>query len=85
MAALVAALSGRLNYGAAGFLVATVLAGTLLGLAAWDLFVGLLATRFAPYLALPKHITLGLPRGIVPFPSPIAFLGGILAGHQIWH
>lgn len=66
IAALVAALSGRSNYGAAGFLVATNLAGTLLGLAAWDLFVGLLATRFAPYLALPEHITLGLPRGIVP-------------------
>jgi hypothetical protein len=85
IAALGLTLSGRSNYGAAGFLAATVLAATLLGLAAWDLFVGLLATRFAPYVALPERITLGLPRSIIPFLSPLAFLGGILVGHQIWH
>lgn len=83
--ALVAAWSGAVDRGTAGFAVGVLLTGTLLGLASWDLFVTLLAMKHAPYLALPERITLRLPPRVVPFLSPAAFLGGVLIGHLVWH
>ena len=83
--AVFATLTGRLYYGTAGFEAGVVLMGTLLGLAVWDLFVTLWAMRGAAYLALPRQITLNLPRRVVPVLSPAAFLIGILIGHQYWH
>ncbi len=82
--AVVMSVTGRLDPGTAGFVAGVVLTGTLLGLATWDLFIGLLALRNAPHLSIPERITLGLPRQVVPFLSPIAFFGGILIGHQFW-
>ena len=78
-------LAGALPYGAAGFFAALIMVGTLLGLAAWDFLVGLLALRNAPHLALPERITLDIPPRAVPYLSPIAFGIGILIGHQYWH
>lgn len=83
--ALVAAWSGAVNYGTAGFAVGVLMTGTLLGLAGWDLFLTLLAAKHAPYLALPERVTLRLPPRVVPVLSPAAFLIGVVIGHQIWH
>ena len=83
--AVVATVTGRLDYGTAGFVAAVILIGTLLGLAGWDLFVGLMAMRGAAYLALPRKLTGELPRWAVPYLSPIAFLIGLLVGHEYWH
>ena|SRR5437867_2972393 len=83
--AIVATVSGRVDYGTAGFGAAVVLTGTLLGLATWDLVVALLARRYAPWLALPEEITLHLPPWIVPYLSPAMFVLGIFIGHQYWH
>ncbi len=83
--AVFATLTGRLDFGSAGFEAGVVLMGTLLGLAVWDLFVTLGAMRYAVYLALPEQITLKLSRRVVPVLSPAAFLIGILIGHQYWH
>jgi hypothetical protein len=82
--AVLLSVTGRLDPGTSGFIAGVVLTGTVLGLATWDLFVGLLAFRNAPHLAIPDQITLGIPRRLVPFLSPIAFFGGILVGHQFW-
>lgn len=82
--AVFASVTGRLDYGTAGFEAGLVLMGTLLGLAVWDLFVSVRAIRDAVYLALPYQITLDLPRRVVPVLSPAAFLIGILIGHQYW-
>ena len=84
LAAVILTVTGRVYYGTAGFGAGVVLTGTLLGLAAWDLCVGLLALRNAVYLALPAQITLSLSRRVVPFLSPVAFFIGILVGHQYW-
>lgn len=73
------------DYAASGFAIAVVLAGTILGLAGWDLFVQAHALRHAPYLALPERISVHLPRRLIPILSPVAFVGGILFGHQFWH
>jgi|ERR1700682_2488292 len=84
VAAVILTATGRVYYGVAGFGAGVVLTGALLGLAAWDLCVGLLARKNAVYLALPARITLKLSRRIVPLLSPVAFFVGILIGHQYW-
>jgi hypothetical protein len=83
-AAIVLTVSGRLYWAVSAFGVGVALTGIMLGLATWDLFVDLLAQRDAPDLALPRRITLGLPRKVVPFLSPAAFAIGIFIGHQYW-
>jgi hypothetical protein len=82
--AVVATITGKLDYGTAGFQAGVVLTGTLLGLAAWDLFVATIA-RSDPSLALPERIKVPLPPRAVPFLSPVCFALGILIGHQYWH
>jgi hypothetical protein len=77
-------VTGALDYGTAGFAAAVVLMGTLLGLAAWDLFVAILETKLLG-IAIPRKITLGIATSVVPYLSPGAFALGILIGHQFWH
>jgi hypothetical protein len=74
-----------LDLGAAAFAAAAWLAATLLGLAVWDLVVGLLALTWAPHLSLPDRITFRLPRQVVPVLSPSAFVIGLFIGHKLWH
>jgi hypothetical protein len=83
-AAIVLTVNGVLDYGTAGFAAAVVLMGTLLGLAAWDLFVAVLETKLLK-IAIPRKITLGVRPGVVPYLSPGAFAIGLLIGHQFWH
>lgn len=78
-------ITGKLDYGTAGFQAAVVLTGTMLGLALWDLAVGALAQLTVPALALPQRIALPIPRTAVPLISPLFFVIGILIGHQYWH
>ena len=84
VAAIVLTVTGVLDYGTAGFAGAVVVMGTLLGLAAWDLFVAILETKLLK-LAIPRKITLGVRPGVVPYLSPGAFALGLLIGHQFWH
>lgn len=76
--------TGVLDSAAASFLAVAILVAAMLGLAAWDFLVALLAVRDAPYLALPERITLRMPRKAIPYLSPVAFLAGILVGHLYW-
>lgn len=78
-------LAGVVDYGVAGFLAALIIVGTMLGLAAWDFAVGLLALRHTPELALPHEVTLHIDPRVVPYLSPAAFAVGLLIGHQYWH
>jgi hypothetical protein len=79
--AFAAAASG-VDPGTAVFGAAVLLAGTLLGLSAWDLAASLHELRH-PH-AVPRTIAFGLPRAAVPSLSPAAFVIGILVGHQFW-
>jgi hypothetical protein len=83
--AVVATITGKLDYGTAGFQAGVVLTGTMLGLALWDLFVAAIARSDAAYLALPERIKFPLPPRAVPFMSPVFFAVGIWIGHQYWH
>jgi len=74
-----------LDPAAAAFAVVAVLVGMLLGIASWDFSVTFLARRRGQTLRLPHTITLDIPRWIVPYMTPVAFVGGILLGHLIWH
>ena len=76
---------GWLDFGTAGFAAAASLVATLLGLAIWDLVVGLLAVTWAPHLSLPDRITFRLPRQVVPVLTPAAFVIGLYIGHELWH
>jgi len=82
--AVAASLTG-LDYASAAFGVVAIMVGALLGIAAWDLFVTVLAKRKGQALRLPYTITLDLPRGMVPYLTPVAFVAGILIGHRFWH
>ena len=82
--AVAASLSG-FDSAAAAFAVVAIMIGALLGIAAWDLIVTVVATRKGQALRLPHTITLDLPRWIAPYLTPVAFVGGILIGHQFWH
>lgn len=76
---------GWLESGTAAFAAAASLVATLLGLAVWDLVVGLLALKWAPHLSLPHRITFRLPRQVIPVLTPAAFVIGLYIGHRLWH
>jgi hypothetical protein len=82
--AVVASLTG-FDYATAAFAVVAIMVGALFSIAAWDLFVTFVGTRKGQALRLPYTITLDLPRWIVPYLTPVAFVGGILIGHRFWH
>jgi hypothetical protein len=82
--AVIASLTG-FDYASAAFIVVSIMVGAMLGIAAWDLFVSLLARHRGEYLRLPYTITLEVPRWIVPALTPLAFIVGILIGHRFWH
>ena len=82
--AVVASLTG-FDYASAAFIVVSIMVGAMLGIAAWDLVVSLLARRRGEYLRLPYTITLEVPRWIVPSLTPLAFIVGILIGHRFWN
>lgn len=85
LGSVIAYATGRLDFGTAGFAAAASLVATLLGLAIWDLVVGLLALTWAPHLSLPDRITFRLPRQVVPVLTPAAFVIGLYIGHRLWH
>jgi len=82
--AVVVSLTGY-DYSAAAFIVVTIAVGAMLGIAAWDLTVTIVARRKGMTLALPYTITFDVPRRVVPFLTPVAFVVGILIGHRYWH
>jgi len=84
LVAVIAGTSELVDSSAAAFGVVALLVGAMLGLAAWDLVISWAASKKIPSLALPETITLGLPDRVVPFLSPVAFVGGILLGHWFW-
>lgn len=82
--AIVVSALNVVDWSAAAFGVVALLVGAMLGLAAWDLTITVVASRRLPRMALPETITLGLPGWIIPWLSPVAFVGGILIGHFFW-
>jgi hypothetical protein len=81
--AVVASLRG-LDSGTAAFMVVAVVVGAMLGIAGWDLAIGLIATRRGAALVLPYEINFEMPPWLIPFLTPTAFVAGILIGHWFW-